>query len=833
MIVPSKDVKHDIRIVLILFLLSCIFFWKILLNPDKVIFAEYFSDVIDYSLPIKTFIQETWQSTGNLPFWNPYTFMGNPAAANPQYTMFHPYNLLYLILQPGLLFGFLFLLDAFLIGVFTYFFARSIGIKKFGALVSAVTFMFSGVVIGHVYGGHPMDMDVIIMMPLSFFAIETAMQKRSIFYGILAGMPIGFQLLGGNTQVALYGISAVGLYFILRLSFTVVKTPKVAPKLMLIMILATLVGISLSAVQLVPSLELSGLASRSDMTYEEATTYSFPPEQSLTFLMPEIFGTYLDYTYWGGRNFWELCVYTGVFSIVLAIVSLIGGVKNQYKIIFSLLLIFSFLFAIGQYFPLYKVFYYFVPFFDIFRKPSVMLFLTAFSIAVLSGFGADFLSGDWSIKRKKTLLPIIKVLTVLSVFTLAVAASVYAFKDTVMSYGEKLLQQKYELFTSQAHSLPYGLDFYVDKIPEVYSHILNSLINLLALSVAITILLYARLKNRIGFKYFQILVLMVILFDLWGFGMKYIDVIDAETIFAKRPVIGLLENETQSFRLLDMSASLPSYVAMKYHIETLDGYDPIHLESYADFMKYHFGENEDMELGYSFLKVKEDRVLNNSKLLGLLNVKYILTQRSSDSPGFSLKQNITTPVYVKSLSNYKYETSRRGYQPSNLTMQVYMYENNDFLPRAFVVRNAEVAGGGKTLEDMAKEDFDPTETIILEKDVGVPLNNQGAYKQADIAYYSPNEIRVQVYMDNPGFLVLSENYYPGWTATDNGRETEIYRADYILRAVYLNEGQHTVKFVYDSVSFRLGSSITIITLLLVCTLILYKIKSNLRRDGAK
>jgi uncharacterized membrane protein YfhO len=58
-------------------------------------------------------------------------------------------------------------------------------------------------------------------------------------------------------------------------------------------------------------------------------------------------------------------------------------------------------------------------------------------------------------------------------------------------------------------------------------------------------------------------------------------------------------------------------------------------------------------------------------------------------------------------------------------------------------------------------------------------------------------------------LVLSELWYPGWRACDNGREVKIHRANYLLRSVYLEEGQHTVEFVYDPLSVKVGSWISV------------------------
>jgi hypothetical protein len=57
---------------------------------------------------------------------------------------------------------------------------------------------------------------------------------------------------------------------------------------------------------------------------------------------------------------------------------------------------------------------------------------------------------------------------------------------------------------------------------------------------------------------------------------------------------------------------------------------------------------------------------------------------------------------------------------------------------------------------------------------------------------------------NSGFLVLLDSYYPGWQVYIDGQRGTIIRADYFARAVYLERGEHTVRFVYRPLSFYGG-----------------------------
>jgi uncharacterized membrane protein YfhO len=70
-------------------------------------------------------------------------------------------------------------------------------------------------------------------------------------------------------------------------------------------------------------------------------------------------------------------------------------------------------------------------------------------------------------------------------------------------------------------------------------------------------------------------------------------------------------------------------------------------------------------------------------------------------------------------------------------------------------------------------------------------------------------------LENPGFLVLCDVWFPGWKAFDNGEERRVFKADYTLRSIFLEGGMHQIEFVYDPLSYRIGRLITLGTLLLL------------------
>ncbi|MBP8060202.1 MAG: YfhO family protein, partial [Chloroflexi bacterium] len=67
-------------------------------------------------------------------------------------------------------------------------------------------------------------------------------------------------------------------------------------------------------------------------------------------------------------------------------------------------------------------------------------------------------------------------------------------------------------------------------------------------------------------------------------------------------------------------------------------------------------------------------------------------------------------------------------------------------------------------------------------------------------------------MAEPGFVVLGDTYYPGWQATIDGEKTPVYRANSIVRAVYVPAGQHTITFTFRPPDFIIGAFISGLTL---------------------
>jgi len=153
--------------------------------------------------------------------------------------------------------------------------------------------------------------------------------------------------------------------------------------------------------------------------------------------------------------------------------------------------------------------------------------------------------------------------------------------------------------------------------------------------------------------------------------------------------------------------------------------------------------------------------------------------------------------------------------------EVSIVKNEDYFPRAFVVhRVRKISEPDKIFETLKSPDFNLRNEIIIENDLPesqlnseeVPAQDDSTVKMVD---YHDEQIKMDVNMENPGFLVLLDQYYPGWKALVDGKETDIYPTDYVFRSVYLEKGSHKVEFIYDPLSYKIGKYITLGTILVL------------------
>lgn len=238
------------------------------------------------------------------------------------------------------------------------------------------------------------------------------------------------------------------------------------------------------------------------------------------------------------------------------------------------------------------------------------------------------------------------------------------------------------------------------------------------------------------------------------------------------------------------------------------------LDSFTDrsWFEGGLGLERRSKLENFILKENQNPVLTG-KILGMFNVKYLLS--FSESLGIEIN-----PLQSYTLSTY--------------ATPLILFENNQFMPRVYFTPEAEVVkNGDAALEKIKSPDLLPIKTVILETEPKNPTDQFSgiidefvAANPVTITDYQNQKITIKANVKSHGFLVLSDIYYPGWKVIIDGKPDQILRANYLVRAIELDPGDHQIVFTYDPWSFKLGAIISVISLGLVSLLLIFQISRS-------
>jgi uncharacterized membrane protein YfhO len=105
---------------------------------------------------------------------------------------------------------------------------------------------------------------------------------------------------------------------------------------------------------------------------------------------------------------------------------------------------------------------------------------------------------------------------------------------------------------------------------------------------------------------------------------------------------------------------------------------------------------------------------------------------------------------------------------------------------------------------------------------GAVSDNASSRGTVTITGYTPNRVMLHAATDTPALLILSDTFYPGWKAFDNGREIPVLRVNHTLRGISLGPGDHTVSFVFRPVSLMIGAGLSLLTIAGVVIIVVLK-----------
>ena len=282
---------------------------------------------------------------GKLPHWNPYSFSGQPLFANIQSAPFQIFNIFFLLFPFKLAWGLQIILPLILGTFFMSLFLKNLNLSNEAIIFGSLILPFSGFFVAWSEWGTVISSA--IWLPLILYTLNQLFKKISPFIFLLLVLAVNQSIFSGHIQTSTYVVSASILYVL----FLFAKSRKFTS--IAICLFGVALGIAISAIQLVPTLEFVKLSARSlDQSYSVGRQDWFPPIQNLVqFFVPDFFGNPATYNYWGVWNYGELVSFVGVIAFNFAIFGLLVQRKQIYFFIF--LLVLSFFLALEN--PISKI----------------------------------------------------------------------------------------------------------------------------------------------------------------------------------------------------------------------------------------------------------------------------------------------------------------------------------------------------------------------------------------------------------------------------------------------------------------------------------------------
>ena len=706
---------------------------------------------------------------GNIPFWNPYNFSGNPQLADFQTAVFYPLNFLYFLLPFNFSWTLIIMFQPFLAALFMYLFLRKgVGLKDFPAVIGGIAFGFSSyMTVWLEYGNIG---STILWLPLVLLVIKYMSQKINSknFLALVATLSVA--ILAGYIQGVFY-VYVLCLFYYLCLMFAQKKLRLL--RIHLLFLLSLALPFLLTSFQILPTLQLFSQSTRGAYTLAQIGKNLAPLQYWITIAIPDFFGNPATRNYWIDGTYIERVMYPGIVILFFAIYAIFNKVNSLEKKFFLVVAAVSLIIATNL--PLVKYFYL-IPIPVISTTVATREFsILIFSLIVLGAIGLNQFINEKSFKK-----------------IFAVGFIVFL----ILVWGAVLFLIKFS--------------------PALSANLKISEHNLILPSVLILLTILAVFLKRINLKISLVLLTLLVIFDLFYFFNKITPFAPSELTYPQTPITSYLQNIAGINRYWGYGSA---YIQANYQSvdQTFspEGNDPLHISRYGELLASSINgklpqmlprPDANIAPGYGVNDLKTNYF--RQRILNLLGIKYVLNYQ--DMVDTWLQTDFSTfPADQFTLVEKIYPWQ--------------VYENKNALPRFFLtsdfvlVKNKAQALSAIYTADLGK-------TLILEKLPGLTIdkNSSGEVK---LISYSPNKVFFNTKTSGNELLFISDNYYPDWKVTIDEKPTELMLADYAFRAVAIPKGEHIVEFYYSPKTFELGLGIAVLGLLALFLTVIY-VKKN-------
>lgn len=792
--------------------------------------------------------KEYLERTGERTRWTNAIFGGMPTyQMSPSYDSTKVLNWaekLYRLYLPD------YVMLTFMMMIGFYLLLRAFGLSVWLASLGGIVWAFSSYFFILISAGHIWKFITLAYVPPTIAGVVLAYRKKYLLGGLVTAFFIALQILSNHIQMSYYFMFVI--LFMVVAYFADAYQKKELPhffKASAVLVLAAAVGACINLSNLYHTYEYSKetMRGKSELKQEVAaakqtssgldrdyiTAWSYGIGETWSLLVPNVKGgsssailsqskaamekanpmygsVYSQFPQYFGDQPWTAGpVYVGAFVLFLFVLGCFI-VKGPLKWALLGATVFSILLSWGKnLMGLTDFFIDYVPLYNKFRAVSSILVIAEFTIPLLAVLALKEIVGKPAVlkeKESRTALFISLALTAGVALLLAVAPGML-FSDFVTPREMAALQQG----LPQEHLMPLVSNMTEMREAIVASDAWRSFF----IIVIGCVLLFLYQQQKLKASLMVAGVTLLCLADMWTVNKRYLndDLFVPKSqrteAFVKTQADEIILQDTaQNYRVLNF-VGFPGNTFNEnntaYWHKSVGGYHAAKLRRYQEMIDHHI--MPEMEATYREVAQASGRMdsvdASKFRVLNMLNTKYFIFPAGKDGQ----------PVPV---------------------VNPYAYGNAWFVDRVQYVKDANE-------EIAALNTVVPTETAVVDakfKDAltGWSEGHKDAESVVQLTSYEPNRLTYHVSSAKGGVVVFSEIYYPGWQATIDGAPVDIARADYILRAMHVPSGSHTIEMWFEPQSIRVTETIAYVALALLVIGVMawvWRQKNNWIKGGHK
>jgi len=688
----------------------------------------------------------------------------------------------------------------FLASICFYFLAQVLGFSTVIGIIGGLAYSYATYNPIIVVVGHITKMHAIAYLPFFIGSILLIFQKKYYLGAICTAIATTLFVQSNHLQINYYGLIIVLVMSVFNL-VQWIKTKDFTHiyKTVGFSLVAGLMGLAVNAVMLIGTAEFgkstirggSALATKDSkitntgLNKDYALSYSMFLSEPLVMMFPHIYGASSDPNlvdpttskaievlqqmqpevgqqlqsflqfYWGGIGFTAGPPYVGVIICFFAFIGF-GSNKNPNRWWIGTVIVLSILLAAGSYFESFNlVILKYLPLYNNFRAPSMIIIVPTLLIGILSMYGISAVSKATNFK---SFLQENKIGWISLGLVFFAVMALYFSADFKSESEKQLMTQIMQIqdpnqkaaFETPARDL-------VNAIAEDRKGFIESDLTRTIIFIGIAFfLIFLYIKRSIQETVFIIAIGLLSLVDLFQINVQYlkpsqyVEAAENENAFALTALDNTLLNDKSHYRIIDLRRGIQNSfnegAILAYHHKLVGGYNPAKLSIYQDLIENQW---------YNFP--------NCLPTLNMMNTKYIITGNMASD---------TIP-------------------------------NPDALGNAWFVKGIEFKKGPRAVMDHLSF-FNPKDTAVMdEQDKIADLDGLQVDSTATIQLIENknDEITYKAKTNTKQLAVFSEIYYKdGWKAFINEKETPIVKVNYVLRGLVVPAGDHTIKFEFKPAS---------------------------------